>query len=220
MPFYEKGNPNENPKENNDETTEEKPSKIAMDYLVTILIAVGVGLFLNFVILVNAVIPSGSMENTIMKGDRVFGFRLSYISSGPQRYDITIFKFPDDEKTLFIKRVIGLPGETLIISDGKTYIVPAGIDTASIPDDELVNDPYCAEGTFELDDSFCKETPIGGESRGDGVYRVPEGHYFMMGDNRNNSRDSRFWVNKYVQKEKILGKAILKYWPLNEIRTF
>ena len=93
-----------------------------------------------------------------------------------------------------IKRVIGLPGETVTIKDGKVYI----------------ND-----SEEPLDDSFCPETPL---SDGDGVYQVPEDSYFMMGDNRNLSRDSRFWINKYVSRDKILGKAVLRYWPLNKIK--
>ena len=99
----------------------------------------------------------------------------------------------DEESQLYIKRIIGLPGETVTIIDGKVYI--DGSDTP-------------------LDDSFCPETPDG---KGDGVYQVPEDCYFMMGDNRNNSHDSRFWNHKYVARDKILGKALFRYWPLNRI---
>ena len=102
-----------------------------------------------------------------------------------------IFKFPDDESKLYIKRVIGLPGDTVVIVDGKVYI----------------------NGSSEpLDDSFCPEEPLGNF----GPYSVPEGSYFMLGDNRNYSADSRFWQNTFVKREKILGKAVLRYWPLSE----
>ena len=77
---------------------------------------------------------------------------------------------------------------------------------------------YNNDSTEPLDDSFCPETPLGGEQYRDGVYEVPEGHYFMMGDNRNHSSDSRYWNNKYVARDKILGKAVLRYWPLTEIK--
>ena len=155
------------------------------------VIVVGFVLFLNSFIIINARIPSSSMENTIMVNDRIFGNRLAYKSSDPERFDIVIFRYPDDEKTLFIKRVIGLPGETVSIVDGKVYI----------------------NGSTEpLDDSFCRETPTGNF----GPYTVPENCYFMMGDNRQNSHDSRYWTNTYVRKDKILGKAVVRYWPITE----
>ena len=110
----------------------------------------------------------------------------------PERFDIVIFKYPDDESQRFIKRVIGLPGETVEIREGKVYI--NGSDTP-------------------LDDSFTPETPVGNF----GPYTIPEGCYFMLGDNRNNSRDSRMWDNPYVKKEKILGKAVLRYFPGIEV---
>ena len=173
-----------------------------MIILVVVIVTV-----VNNVVLINAKIPSPSMEKTIMTGDRIFGFRLAYGINidffghnytkkfrDPERFDIVIFKYPDDERTLYIKRVIGLPGEKVQILDGKVYI----------------ND-----SEEPLDDSFCPETPL---SDGDGVYQVPEDSYFMMGDNRNLSRDSRFWINKYVSRDKILGKAVLRYWPLNKIK--
>lgn len=224
MPFYEKGHPNQPEKDfeddHSEETEKKKNSGSPLEFLVTILIAVAIGLALNFFVLVNAVIPSGSMEDTIMTGDRVFGSRLTYRFSDPQRYDIVIFRYPDNEKTLFIKRVIGLPGETVVIREGEVYIIPADVVISDVSDEELMEDPLKYPGAFLTDDSFCPEPPLGGEERGDGVYRVPEGRYFMLGDNRNNSRDSRFWTNQYVAGNKILGKAVLKYWPVTEIKTF
>ncbi|HIX30012.1 MAG TPA: signal peptidase I [Candidatus Blautia stercoravium] len=157
-------------------------------YVKMILFVVIVVLVVDNFLLINAVIPSESMENTIMTGDRIFGNRLAYLFEDPERYDIVIFKYPDDESQRFIKRVIGLPGETVEIREGKVYI--NGSDTP-------------------LDDSFTPETPVGNF----GPYTVPEGCYFMLGDNRNNSRDSRMWDNPYVKKEKILGKAVLRYFP-------
>ena len=153
-----------------------------------IIFVVVVVFIVNNVLLINAKIPSESMEDTIMTGDRIFGNRLAYINKDPQRFDIVIFKYPDDETQLFIKRVIGLPGETVEIRDGKVYI-----DGAETP----------------LDDSFTPEPPQGNW----GPEVVPEGSYFMLGDNRNRSKDSRFWTNTFVKKEKILGKAVLRYFP-------
>lgn len=188
--------------------------KVILDYVVTIAIVIGIGFFVMNFILVNAEIPSGSMENTIMAGDRVFGNRLQYKFSDPKRYDIVIFKYPDDESQLFIKRVIGLPNETVIITGGEVYIADSGTVTDDIPDEELINDPTMLPGVKKLDDSFTAEQM---DTTYSGVFRVPEDSYFMMGDNRNHSKDSRFWVNKFVAKDKIIGKAVLRYWPLNKI---
>ncbi len=188
-------NNTENQKDPKKEPEKEGKSKVVSEILeyVKIIVFVGVLVFVvnNFFIL-NARIPSESMENTIMEGDQLFGNRLAYKNSDPERYDIVIFKYPDNEKQLFIKRVIGLPGETVNIVDGKVYIN---------------DDPT------PLDDSFLPE-----KMEGDfGPYQVPEGCYFMLGDNRNWSNDSRSWTNTYVRRDQILAKAALRYWPLTKI---
>lgn len=158
------------------------------EYIKMIIFVVVVVLIVNNFLLINARVPSESMEKTIMTGDRFFGNRLAYLFDDPERFDIVVFKYPDDESQLFVKRVIGLPGETVEIKDGKVYI--NGSETP-------------------LDDSFTPETPTGDY----GPYAVPEGSYFMLGDNRNHSGDSRFWKQPYVEKEKIVGKAIFRYFP-------
>lgn len=182
-------------KENNSNPIEEKKTskwKDLIDCIKIFAVVLVVFLVLSNFVYVNAYIPSGSMENTIMTGDRVFGNRLAYLRSDPKRYDIVIFKYPDDPSRLFVKRIIGLPGETVEIKDGKVYI----------------------DGSEEpLDDSFCKEESYGNY----GPYEVPQGCYFMLGDNRNNSNDSRKWKNTYVERDAILAKAVLRYWPLNKI---
>ena len=179
--------------------TEERSRKKSIgreiwEYIRMIIIVVAVVILAQNFLIINAKVPTESMVNTIMVGDQIFGNRLAYKFGDPQRFDIVIFKYPDDEKQLFIKRIIGLPGETVTIKDGKVYI----------------NDSQ-----EPLDDSFCPETPL---AKGDGVYQVPEDCYFMLGDNRNYSKDSRYWVNKYVARDKILGEAVLRYWPLNKIK--
>ena len=171
------------------------------EYIKMIIVVVLVVLVINNVILINAKIPSESMEKTIMTGDRIFGFRLSYginlkIGSfeysqkfrDPERFDVVIFRYPDDESQLFIKRVIGLPGEKVEIKDGEVYI-----DGSLTP----------------LDDSFIPEAAVGDF----GPYEVPEDSYFMLGDNRNWSKDSRYRKNTYVTFDEIVGKAIIRYYP-------
>jgi len=118
--------------------------------------------------------------------------RLSYIKDDPERGDIVIFRYPDNEKVYYVKRVIGLPGETVEVKDGKVYI--NGSDTP-------LDEPYLPE-------------PMEGSY---GPYEVPEGCYFMMGDNRNNSLDARFWDNKFVAKNKIVAKVLFCYYPFNRI---
>ncbi|MDD3277480.1 MAG: signal peptidase I [Lachnospiraceae bacterium] len=170
--------------------------KEILDYVVTIAVVVGLMLLLQNFVIINAQIPSASMETTVMTGDRIFGNRLAYLKSDPKRFDIVIFRFPDDESKLYIKRIIGLPGETVDVVDGKVYI----------------------NGSQEpLDDSFCRETPNGDY---DGHWVVDDNGYFMMGDNRNDSWDSRCWVHTFVQRDKILGKALLRYWPFTKIKMF
>lgn len=169
---------------------EEKPSlkREIIEWVIVIEVAIILAVLVNLVFLVNAIIPSGSMEPTIMTRDRIFGNRLAYKSEDPVRGDIVIFKFPDDERQLFIKRIIGEPGDVVWIIDGKVYINGS---------DEPLDEPYVKvipEGTF-------------------GPYLVPDGAYFVMGDNRNNSADSRYWQNTFVYKDKILGKAWVRYWP-------
>ncbi len=139
-------------------------------------------------------VPTGSMEGTIMSGDIVFATRYNIGADEIKRYDILIFippDNPDNSDETYIKRVIGLPGETIEVKNGKVY----------------------ADG-IELDSSFVKN-PM--NRKGDGTYVVPEGCYFFMGDNRNQSRDSRFWIEKYVPLENIKGKAKSIVFPFTHI---
>lgn len=140
-------------------------------------------------VLINAYIPSESMETTLMIGDMVIGNRLAYkFGNTPERFDISIFYAPDKENSLYIKRIIGMPGEKVTIKDGNVYI----------------ND-----NPKPLDDSFIREKM---EVEPDAEFNVPEDCYFMLGDNRNNSLDSRYWDNPYVSSDKIVAKACFKYW--------
>ena len=107
----------------NEENKKQK-SKLreVIDFLLPILIAVAVALVLKYCIIANAVVPTGSMLNTIQEGDRVIASRLAYVKDDPQRYDIVIFKYPDDEKQYYVKRIVGLPGETVEVVNGVVYV--------------------------------------------------------------------------------------------------
>lgn len=188
----------ENIQETKDETSKKTSKKknslgreLMEDVIMVLVVLVVVFLIKNFV-LINAVIPSGSMENTIMTGDRVFGNRLAYRFGDPERGDIAIFRYPDDESELYIKRVMGLPGDTIEIKDGLLYLNNS---------EEPLAEPYL------------KEIPTGDF----GPYQVPEGCYFMLGDNRNKSNDSRMWENTYVTRENVLAKAVFRYYPFDKI---
>ena len=95
-----------------------------ISWIKIIITAAVIAFLLNNFIIANSRVPSGSMENTIMTGDRVIGSRLSYYFGDPQRGDVAIFHFPDDPtgKIYYVKRVIGLPGDIIDIRDGKVYI--------------------------------------------------------------------------------------------------
>ena len=156
------------------------------EWLKVIIIAVIAALFISNVLVSNAKVPTGSMEDTIMPGSRVIVNRLAYLSDEPQRGDIITFYYPDDEETIYLKRIIGLPEETVEGKDGQVYI-----------DGEPLKEDYTAQ---ELESDF-------------GPFQVPSGMYFVMGDNRNNSWDSRYWDNKFVDKSKIIGKVEIEYFP-------
>ena len=133
-----------------------------------------------------------SMSPTLSDSQVVMVNKLAYKVSDVKRYDVIAYSRVDGDGYYDIKRVIGLPGETVEVKDGKVYI-----DGAEKP----------------LDDSFCNEVPIGDF----GPYEVPQNCYFMMGDNRNNSLDSRYWKKHFVEKDAILAKAVFRYWPFSEI---
>ena len=152
--------------------------------------AVAFAVIVNSAVIVNAKVISGSMEQTIMTGDRIVGSRMSYLFRDPDRFDVIVFRWPDNPQELpFVKRIIGLPGETVEIIQGRVYI-----DNALIPLDEAAHLAEDMRGNY-------------------GPFFVPEGAFFVLGDNRGNSEDSRSWQNQFVPRENILGKVILRIHP-------
>lgn len=198
-----------------EETTEKKKIdkkeviKEIFSWIRVIVFAFLVALVLNKFVIVNANVPTGSMESTILPGDRLIGFRLSYLVGEPQRGDIIIFEYPVNPEEIYIKRIIGLPGETIEIKDAKVYI-----DESETP----LNETYLKEDWIIENDGLALE--------------IPQGYYFVMGDNRNNSLDGRYWASEavmtgqvsnveaaveqnycFVSEDAILGKAIFRYYP-------
>ena len=191
------------------EASEEKTSlwKELLSWVEIFVVAVLISLFLTQVVLVNALVPSSSMETLISPGDRLFGNRLAYKFGDPERFDVVIFKYPVDESQNYIKRVIGLPGEKVTIEDAKIYI-----NDSETP----LQENYLPEEWIIENDGY--------------VFEVPEDCYLMLGDNRNVSEDARYWAEEayvndladsvedgeaytYVSRDKILGKAVFTYWP-------
>ena len=180
-------------KQINDDIKRKKPDKKSLikeirDYIFLIILAFAFAFLMNKFVYANAEVPTGSMIPIVQPGDRLIINRLSYLFEDPKRGDIVMFAYPDNEKKNYRKRIIGLPGEKLEIREGLIYI----------------NDRETP-----LSENYLNDEPNGDF----GPYNVPEGCYFMLGDNRDNSLDARKWKNKYVKKEKIVGKAWLKYYP-------
>lgn len=163
--------------------------KEVFSWIQIIVIAALIAFLLNNFVIANSRVPSASMENTIMTGSRLIGSRLHYNFTDPKRGDIIIFRYPDDESIFFVKRIIGIGGDTIDIIDGKVFL----------------------NGTSNpLDEPYIKEAMIPEESV---HYEVPEGAYFCLGDNRNNSGDSRRWKNTFVYRNKIIAKVLFQYFP-------
>ena len=179
----------------------------ALSWAKTIIFAlVFAWVFTNFVI-VNASVPTGSMEGTIRVNDRIVAFRLSYTFSEPDRYDIIVFRGADGESTLYVKRIIGLPGDTIRILDGRVYVNDS---TEPLRDDFVQGDFF---GNFPIP-RYPNPPHLTIPEDGSAPYlTVPEGHFFVLGDNRNNSIDSRNWDNPFVSREQIQGRVIFRYFP-------
>lgn len=138
-------------------------------------------------------IPTGSMRPTFMEGDRIFVDKISYRFHEPERGDIIVFKYPLDKKKDFVKRLAGLPGETLEIKEGKIYVEGKA----------LVDRPFSKYYYYNREDwDYARE--------GQKII-IPEDSYFALGDNSAASSDSRNWG--FVPKKNLVGKAFVIWWP-------
>lgn len=177
---------------------------------VAILLAVGVRIF----IAEPRFIPSSSMEPTLLIDDRLIIDKLSFRWRKPERGEIVVFNPPNnpvvpDATKVYIKRVIGLPGDRISIHDGKVFV-----------NDSPLNEPYiAAPPNYTLptqDDALCPNCfrPPNVQSGKDNPYfTVPSGNYWVMGDNRNNSLDSHAWG--FMPEENLVGRAMFRYWPFD-----
>jgi len=191
----------------------EKPQKtVVREYAEALIIALVLALLIRTFVIQAFKIPTGSMEPTLLVGDHLLVSKFSYsvhipneipftsiqlfpdfhfFSSVPKRGNIVVFKYPEDESKDFIKRVVGLPGETIQVIRQKVYI-----------NDKYLKEPYAHHSQ--------SSSPNSGNRDNMGPLRIPEGYIFVMGDNRENSHDSRMWGT--LDLSKLRGKAQWIYW--------
>lgn len=159
------------------------------EWVVPVLIALVIVLFLNKFVFILVTVPTGSMEDTIIPGDRLYVNELIDVDSA-KRGDILVFKSDELDNKRLVKRLIGLPGETIEIkSDGSIYI-----------DKEKLKEPYAVETQGEEE-----------------IFIVPDNSFFFLGDNRPISYDARYWDEPYISKDKVIGKVEFRFFPLNRI---
>jgi len=175
--------------------------KAVLEYVVLAVVAVAVALLVQAFLVKPYRIPSASMEDTLMVGDRVLVDRISWRFGEPQRGDIVVFRPPFDGPVL-IKRIVGMPGDTISLADGHVYI-----------NGQRLNEPYVRR---------LNGRPVPTEPFANGLpwslarpYKVPAGSYFMMGDNRIDSGDSREFGP--VPRDQLIGRAFARYWPPGRI---
>lgn len=160
------------------------------EVLITLALALAVFFTIQATIQSSVVVYS-SMEPNIHEGQRIIISKATYWFSEPQRGDIIVFPNPDDPDEDYIKRIIGLPGEVVEMKDGAVYIHQPDGDILKLDETAYIDDP--------ADNYYISDT-------------IPEDHYFVLGDNRNNSTDSRRgWT---VSRDAIIGKAWLSIWPM------
>lgn len=191
----------------------EQPDKkrsrgIFREYTESIIIAIILALLIRTFVVQAFKIPSGSMEDTLLIGDHllvskfIYGTKIPFTDTvilklrDPARGDVVVFEYPEDPRKDFIKRVIGLPGDTVEGKDKKLYV-----------NGQLYENPHAVHKEAEI-------IPASQSPRDTfGPITVPENCYFMMGDNRDRSYDSRFW--QFVRRDQLKGQAFIKYWSID-----
>lgn len=177
-----------------DEKDEEK-EKSPLRELLGMLLYIGVVLVITFLIITfvgqRTHVSGDSMKNTLYHGDQLIVDKITYRFKDPVRYDIIVFPYQYEENTFYIKRIIGLPGETVQIADGEIYI-----------NGEVLRETY---GREVIQDPGMAAEPI----------KLGEDEYFVLGDNRNASSDSREPSVGVIHKNDIVGRAWIRIWPLN-----
>ena len=175
----------------------DKTKAIVREYADSLLIAFVLAMIIRAFVVQAYKIPTGSMIPTLDIGDRILVCKFLYWFREPRPGEIVVFKYPEDPKLAYIKRLVATGGQTVEIKSGAIWI---NGETLSEP--RIRVRPYFNNGAY------------GGVNR---PYTVPRESYFVLGDNSENSRDSRYWGS--VPKRNMIGKAILIYWPLYRMRV-
>ena len=162
-----------------------------------VIVSLAIVLPIRYFVIQPFIVRGASMEPNFENREYLVIDEFSFYFRNPKRSEVIVFRYPRDPRQFFIKRVIGLPGETVGIHDGKVFI-----------DGEELKESYIPEN-FGTQGAFFLQT-------GQEV-TVPEGQFFVMGDNRNNSSDSRYWG--FVPMKDIVGRAWFVYWPPSSVRT-
>lgn len=211
------------------ELEKEKTKTFYKEWVEPFLIAAVVALFIRQFVVEAFKIPSGSMIPTLTIGDHllvnkfIYGPRIPFTDTRlfswkePKRGEVIVFKYPENEDKNFIKRVVGLPGDKIQIIDGKLFINDQAVQIkpTSGPHDKSVEEgPSFGKPIFYEEQlgtvSHVMQYLVDQSGKNDGPWLVPENSVFVMGDNRDNSQDSRFWG--FVKENKILGRAFIIYW--------
>ena len=185
------------------------PTRWIKEAAVVVVIAILVAVLLRAFVVQTFFIPSGSMEPTLQIGDRILVNKLSYHFHGVDRGNIVVFSRPPTENcggpevNDLVKRVIGLPGDVISLSGGYVYIDGKKLDESWLPASEQ---------------GITVAGPAGNTSNLARPYRVPNDNYFVMGDNRTDSCDSRYWGP--ISRSLIVGKVELRVWPLSSLHIF
>ncbi len=164
-----------------------------LSFLLYVAVVVGVTFLIIHFVGQRTYVSGSSMENTLSDGDNLIVDKITYRFSDPKRYDIIVFPYQYEENTYFIKRIIGLPGETVQIVDGTIYI-----------NGEALQESY---GREVMKNSGMAADPI----------TLGEDEYFVLGDNRNDSTDSRDPSVGKISRDRIIGRAWVRIWPLSKI---
>lgn len=166
--------------------------KELLGWLVFIFIVIAASWFVVTFIGQRTQVSGSSMETTLSHGDQLIVDKISYRFSDPKRYDIVVFPYHYEENTFYIKRIIGMPGETVQIVDGEVYI-----------DGKLLGEHY---GNEPMENAGLAADPI----------TLGDDEYFVLGDNRNNSQDSRVSNVGVLHRDELLGRAWIRIWPFSE----
>jgi signal peptidase I len=191
--------------------TREFKKSTAREYFESIVIAVILALFIRTFVVQAFKIPTGSMEENLLIGDHLLvnkfvfgptatGLERTLLPIGTmKRGDVVVFKYPEEPDRDFIKRVIGLPGETIEVREKKVYVNGTALDEPYVHflQPPSTNSEFHETTSFDVRERY-------------GPVTVPPNQYFVMGDNRDNSQDSRYWG--FLPRENVKGKALVIYW--------